>query len=124
MKLLDGTAIIFIGIQWLQLVYKSNKLTIIRRKYMAVTQGIKLDDDTSKRLKKLSLQRNRSAHWLMRDAIERYLTEEERYERERIEDLAEYEDYLQTGRGISQEEMSVWLEELIHDKNAPWPKQK
>ncbi len=91
---------------------------------MAVTQGIKLDDDTSKRLKKLSLQRNRSAHWLMRDAIERYLTEEERYERERIEDLAEYEDYLQTGRGISQEEMSVWLEELIHDKNAPWPKQK
>jgi predicted transcriptional regulator len=91
---------------------------------MAVTHGIKLDDDTSKRLKKLSVQRNRSAHWLMRDAIERYLNVEERYELERIEDLAEYEDYLQTGRGISQEEMGVWLEKLIHDKNAPWPKQK
>lgn len=90
---------------------------------MSVTQGIKLDDDTSKRLKTLSSQRNRSAHWLMRDAIERYLTEEERYEREKAEDLAEYEDYLQTGRGISQKEMGAWLEKLVHDKNAPWPKQ-
>lgn len=90
---------------------------------MSVTQGIKLDDDTSKRLKTLSSQRNRSAHWLMRDAIERYLDEEERYEREKAEDLAEYEDYLQTGRGISQKEMGVWLEKLVQDKNAPWPKQ-
>jgi len=90
---------------------------------MSVTQGIKLDDDTSKRLKTLSSQRKRSAHWLMRDAIERYLTEEERYEREKAEDLAEYEDYLQTGRSISQKEMSAWLEKLVHDKNAPWPKQ-
>jgi predicted transcriptional regulator len=91
---------------------------------MSVTQGVKLDDDISKRLKTLSSQRNRSAHWLMRDAIERYLTEEERYEREKAEDLAEYEDYLQTGRGISQKEMGAWLEQLVHDKNAPWPKQK
>ena len=91
---------------------------------MSVTQGIKLDDETSKRLKTLSGQRNRSAHWLMRDAIERYLTEEERYEREKAEDIAEYEDYLQTGRGISQKEMGAWLDRLVQDKNAPWPKQK
>lgn len=91
---------------------------------MSVTQGIKLDDDTNKRLKSLSGQRNRSAHWLMRDAIERYLTVEERYEREKAEDIAEYEDYLQTGRGISQKEMGAWLDKLVQDKNAPWPKQK
>jgi predicted transcriptional regulator len=91
---------------------------------MSVTQGIKLDDETSKRLKTLSSQRNRSSHWLMRDAIERYLSEEERYEREKAEDIAEYEDYLQTGRGISQKEMGAWLDRLVQDKNAPWPKQK
>jgi predicted transcriptional regulator len=91
---------------------------------MSVTQGIKLDDDTNKRLKSLAGQRNRSAHWLMRDAIDRYLTEEERYEREKAEDIAEYEDYLQTGRRISQKEMSAWLDRLAKDKNAPWPKQK
>jgi predicted transcriptional regulator len=91
---------------------------------MSVTQGIKLDDDTSKRLKVLSSQRDRSAHWLMRDAIERYLTEEERYEREKAEDMAEHEDYLRTGRGISHEAVGAWLKELAHDPKAPWPKQQ
>lgn len=91
---------------------------------MSVTHGIKLDEETSKRLKMLAHQRSRSAHWLMRDAIERYLTEEEQYEREKAEDVAEYEDFLQTGRGISQEEMGAWLDKLVQDKNAPWPKQK
>ncbi len=91
---------------------------------MSITHGIKLDDETNKRLKTLSLQRSRSANWLMRDAIERYLTEEEQYEREKAEDIAEYEDYLQTGRGISQKEMGAWLDKLVENKNAPWPKQK
>jgi predicted transcriptional regulator len=91
---------------------------------MSITQGIKLDDETNKRLKTLSLQRKRSAHWLMRDAIERYLTEEEQYEREKAEDISEYEDYLQTGRGLSQKEMGAWLDKLVENKNAPWPKQK
>ena len=40
---------------------------------MSVTQAIKLDDETNKRLKALAQQRNRSAHWLMKDALERYL---------------------------------------------------
>jgi predicted transcriptional regulator len=46
---------------------------------MSTTQAIKLDDETSKRLKSLAEQRNRSAHWLMREALARYLAEEEEY---------------------------------------------
>jgi predicted transcriptional regulator len=91
---------------------------------MSTTQAIKLDDETSKRLKGLAQQRNRSAHWVMRAALERYLAEEEQYEREKAEDLAEYEDYLQTGRGISQQVMGTWLKELVDDPKAPWPKQQ
>lgn len=91
---------------------------------MSATQAIKLDDDTNTRLKALAQQRNRSAHWLMRDALERYLAEEERYEREKAEDLAEYEDYLLTGKAIDNKTVASWLNELASGKKATWPKQR
>jgi len=91
---------------------------------MATTQGIKLDEETQKRLKALAEKRRRSPHWIMRDAVERYLTEEELYEQEKAEDLAEFEDYLVTGKAIDNAEVSVWLEELAHGKKTSWSKQK
>jgi predicted transcriptional regulator len=91
---------------------------------MSITQAIKLDDETNNRLKALAHQRNRSAHWLMKDALERYLTEEERYEREKAEDLAEYEDYVLTGKAIDNETVVSWLNELTLGKNTAWPKQR
>lgn len=91
---------------------------------MSSTQAIKLDDETSNRLRTLAQQRNRSAHWLMRDALQRYLAEEERYEREKAEDLAEYEDYLFTGKAIDSETVASWLNQLTSGKQTAWPKQK
>ena len=44
------------------------------------TMGVKLDRETRDRLQKLGKARNRSSHWLMREAIRRYLEVEERYE--------------------------------------------
>lgn len=85
---------------------------------MSATQAIKLDDETNNRLKALAQQRNRSAHWLMRDALQRYLVEEERYEREKAEDLAEYEDYLLTGKVIDNETVASWQNELANGKKA------
>jgi predicted transcriptional regulator len=91
---------------------------------MSSTQAIKLDDETSCRLKTLAQQRNRSAHWLMRDALQRYLVEEERYEREKAEDLAEYEDYVVTGKAIDNDTVASWLHELKNGKKTAWPKLK
>jgi predicted transcriptional regulator len=91
---------------------------------MSSTQAIKLDDETNDRLKTLAQQRNRSAHWLMRDALQRYLAEEERYEREKAEDLAEYEDYLITGKAVDNETVASWLNELTSGNKLAWPKQK
>jgi predicted transcriptional regulator len=91
---------------------------------MSSTQAIKLDDETNNRLRTLAQQRNRSAHWLMRDALQRYLAKEERYEREKAEDLAEYEDYLLTGKAIDNETVVSWLSELTSGKKTAWPKQK
>ena len=76
------------------------------------TMGIKLDRETRARLKKLGELRHRSSHWLMREAIRRYLEVEERYEQEKAEDQARYQAYLETGTHISQEDMQAWLEEL------------
>lgn len=89
---------------------------------MATTQGIKLDEDTKNRLKALGKIRDRSPHYLMRKAIEEYLEREERYEREKAEDIAEYKDYVLTGKAIDNERVVAWLEDLAQGKNMPCPK--
>lgn len=89
---------------------------------MATSHGIKLDDKISARLKALGAKRDRSPHWLMRKAIEQYLDQEEKYEAEKAEDMAEYEDYLLTGKAIDNQAMLSWLDDLAQNKTMPWPK--
>ena len=76
------------------------------------TMGVKLDRETRARLQKLGQARQRSTHWLMREAIRRYLEVEERYEQEKAEDQARYQAYLETGRHISHADMLAWLDQL------------
>lgn len=80
---------------------------------MSTTQGIKLDEEITKRLKTLAQQRNRSAHWVMRTAILDYLDREERYEKERQEDAERWERYVLTGKAISEKEAETRLKKLI-----------
>lgn len=79
---------------------------------MAETMGIKLDEDTKARLKALGELRDRSPHWLAKKAIEEFLEREEEYEREKREDLAEWEDYLRTGKAIPGEKVISWLKDM------------
>ncbi len=89
---------------------------------MATTQGIKLDESTQTRLKALAEKRQRSAHWLMRTAIEDYLKREEQYEDEKAEDMAEYEEYVRTGKAINNTKVLSWLNDLANGKNTSRPK--
>ncbi len=89
---------------------------------MTTPQGIKLDEETRARLKALAEKRSRSPHWLMRTAIEKYLDHEERYEREKAEDMARWEHYLITGTAVDGEKVESWLEDLAQGKNTPWQK--
>ena len=82
---------------------------------MSTTQGIKLDEETTKRLKSLAQQRNRSAHWMMRTAILDYLDREEHYERERKEDTERWEHYVLTGKAISEEAAELRLKGLLEN---------
>ena len=87
---------------------------------MSTTHGIKLDDDTRNRLKALGEKRDRSPHWLMKAAIEDYLRREERYEKEKAEDLARYEQYQVSGKVVSEERVEEWLEGLSKGKITTW----
>lgn len=89
---------------------------------MSVTQGIKLDDKTRNRLKDLGQKRNRSPHWLMCNAIERYLEAEEAYENEKSEDMERWERYMFTGKTIDNESVEGWLKNLSQNKDTPCPK--
>lgn len=86
------------------------------------TQGVKLDNQTKERLRALGELRDRSPHWLMKAAIERYLDEEEQYEQQKREDLAEWEDYLLTGEALPNSQVVEWLTHLAEGKQVPWKK--
>lgn len=45
---------------------------------MTTTVGVKLDDETRDHLKNLGEVKQRSVHWLMREAIEDYIEKEEK----------------------------------------------
>lgn len=76
------------------------------------TMGVKLDAETHARLKKLGEVKNRSPHWLIQEALRRYLEVEERYEQEKAEDLVCYQEYLDTSAHITHTDMMAWLDEL------------
>jgi predicted transcriptional regulator len=60
------------------------------------TTSLKLDPKIKARVKKLAVARRRSSHWLMREAIEQYVTREEQRERFR-RDAAAWAEYQATG---------------------------
>jgi predicted transcriptional regulator len=88
---------------------------------MAATQGIKLDDQTQDRLKVLAEKRHRSPHWLMKDAINRYLEAEEQYEQEKSDDMERWERYQLTGKAIEGAVAEEWLKDLAKGKKTPRP---
>jgi predicted transcriptional regulator len=58
----------------------------------AVSTSLKLDPEIKERVSRLAEARRRSAHWIMREAIEEYVAREERREQSRAdpEFVAEY----------------------------------
>lgn len=80
---------------------------------MANTQGIRLEEKTQKRLKWLAEQKDRSMNYLIKEAINRYLEDEERFEREKKEDQARLQHFLDTGEHITHAQMKGSLKKLL-----------
>mgnify|MGYP006301762063 CR=1 FL=1 len=71
--------------------------------------SIKIDDELKGRIQRLATQRQRSAHWIMREAIAQYVDREEAREGFKQEALASWTAYQETGRHLSGEEVRSWL---------------
>lgn len=85
------------------------------------TMGVKLDKTTRARLKNLGKIKDRSPHWLMKDAISRYLDKEEELERRNREADEAWEEYQKTGQSVSHEAMTRWLDSWGTDEEGPCP---
>lgn len=74
--------------------------------------AIKIDDDIKARVKRLALARDRTSHWIMREAITQYVEREEKRETFRQETLEAWEAYRTTGLHVTHDEADAWLAQL------------
>lgn len=88
---------------------------------MASPTSIKLDDELKNRVQHLADHRQRSAHWLMREAIEQYVEREERREAFKQDTLTAWEDYQAAGQHATAGEVEHWLSSWGSDDEFPAP---
>jgi predicted transcriptional regulator len=88
----------------------------------APTTSLKLDPEIKERVQRLAEAKRRSSHWVMREAIEEYVTREEEREKLRQEILTAWEEYQATGLHVTGEEANAWMERLARGENVKPPK--
>ncbi len=85
------------------------------------TTSLKLDFELKQRVQQLASARRRSAHWIMREAVEQYVSREEKREQFRQGALAAWNDYQATGLHTTAEEADAWLAKLEAGEDAEAP---
>jgi Predicted transcriptional regulator len=86
------------------------------------TTSLKLDHELKSRVRRLAEARRRSAHWVMREAVEQYVEREEKRERLRQDALTAWDHYQATGLHATAEEADAWLAKLEAGKKSKAPK--
>lgn len=71
--------------------------------------SIKIDDELKTRVQNLADLRQRSAHWIMREAIAAYVSREEARESFKQEALDSWAAYQETGQHVTGKEVRDWL---------------
>lgn len=72
--------------------------------------SVKIDDELKGRIQHLAGLRRRSAHWIMREAIQQYVEREEARESFKQEAMASWNEYRETGRHLTGAETRGWLD--------------
>jgi predicted transcriptional regulator len=83
--------------------------------------SLKLDAALKARLDALAAARDRSPHWLMQNAIARFVEREEAEEGLRRETVAAYEHFAATGLHLTFEEVDKWLSKQAAGEIAELP---
>ena len=84
--------------------------------------SLKLDEALKDRVQHLASVRRRSAHWIMREAIEQYVEREEQREALKRDALHAWEQYQATGQHVSGDDADAWLAKLESGEDADIPK--
>lgn len=84
--------------------------------------SIKIDDELKGRVQHLARLRQRSAHWIMREAIAQYVSREEARESFKQEALASWTEYQETGRHLTGNEVRTWLNTWGTEEETELPK--
>ena len=83
--------------------------------------AIKLDQITRDRLKRLADAKDRSMHWMLREAVAQFLQREEKREAFRQSGLQAWNEYQATGLHVTQAEADAWLAKLEAGEVAAAP---
>ena len=74
-----------------------------------MSTSIKIDDEMKMRVQRLAGLRQRSAHWILREAISQYVEREESRESFKQEAIASWVAYQETGEHLTGKETQEWL---------------
>ncbi len=77
------------------------------------TVALRLDDDIQTRLRSLGKIRDRSPHYLMREAVERYVSNEEAKEEEKRILQERWETYQLSNVSYTQDQVEAQISEMI-----------
>ena len=85
------------------------------------SKAVKLDDAIYDRLKVLGETRQRSPHWLMKEAIRQFLDREEAAEKIRLDTLQRLAQFESDGKTISHDVVDAWLDSWGTDSEDQCP---
>ena len=74
-----------------------------------VSIAVKIEVEMRDRMKRLAARRQRTPHWLARDAIRQYVEREEARDAFLRGSLQAWQEYRETGLHVSSEEVLAWL---------------
>jgi predicted transcriptional regulator len=87
-----------------------------------LSTSIKIPGELRERLQNLAETRHRTSHALMLQAIENFVSREEKREAWRQEGIAAWEDYQRTGLHLTNDEVIGWMDKIIQGEKVPMPK--
>jgi predicted transcriptional regulator len=82
------------------------------------TVALRLDEQVQKRLKSLGQRKDRSPHYLMKEAVESYLATEEALVAEQDLTQARWEQFELTGETLSHDHVKNWASDLQSSSKA------
>ena len=88
---------------------------------MPTSTSIKLELSIKERVQRLASARRRTAHWILREAVEQYVEREDTREQLKEDARAAWEHYQTTGLHVSAGEADAWLAKLEVGEDAAAP---